>query len=93
MTLEFYIGVQSDRKPLYLVQFSEPPKPPTGKTLSYWALSADAYGDYPDVLMHIYHVGPLPPDEARDGINAAVKDYVGELLTGQRSKAHVDKQE
>jgi len=77
-TLEFYIEVQNT-SPIYLCNQLRPP-PPNLK-LSYWALSADAYGVFPPVLMHIYCHGPLPDDDRRDQINAAIKDFVGRMLT------------
>lgn len=77
-TLEFYIEVRNET-PIYLCNQLRPP--PHDLDLSYWALSADAYGKFPPVLMHVYCHGPLPDDDRRDQINAAIKAYVGRLLT------------
>lgn len=83
MTVEFHIGVE-DGKPIRLIEFeAEPNHPPTG-SVSYWALSAAAYGEYPDVLIHVYYRGELPNDAGRDRVNAAIKDLVGRRLGGQQ---------
>jgi len=83
-TREFYIRVE-DGVPMVLHHHDGPPTADERSrlVLSYWALGADAYGDFPPVLMHIYCAGLLPSDEARDGVNAAVTNYVSRLLTGQ----------
>jgi hypothetical protein len=80
-TRVFYIRVE-DGVPIILHQHDESPTAEQIRRLglSYWALSADAYDNFPPVLMHIYYHGELPSGEARDGINAAVVDYVGKLL-------------
>jgi len=79
-TVEFYIEV-IDGNPIQLINRHAAPPKDLDRALAYWALSADATGDYPPVLMHIYYRGELPDDAGRDRINAAVVDYVGKLLS------------
>lgn len=54
--------------------------PKTG--FSYWALSAEAYGEFPSVLIHIYFEGDLPGVPERDWINKAIQRLTGQALFG-----------
>lgn len=49
---------------------------------SYWALSAEAYGEFPSVLIHIYFEGDWPGDPERDWINKAIQRLAGQALFG-----------
>lgn len=90
-TVEIYMKVE-DTTPISLSAKRETPTAEQTRGLAYWALSFDAYGPYPPVLVHIFCAGSLPPDERRDQINAAIKSYVGELITGQRGQGHIDRE-
>ena len=80
----FFIRVEGS-VPITLQQLDEAPSAAQMRWfgLTHWSLSADVSADSPPVRMHIYYHGEPLSDEARDGINAAVVEYVRKQLTGQ----------
>lgn len=89
-TIELYIKADNTTPIRLSAAYKEPSAEKTAG-MAYWALSFDAFGPYPPVLVHVYCPGELPDDDRRDFINAAVKSYVGELLTGERGDGHIDR--